>query len=331
MSKQARVTIEGFSLTEARDTATHEVEIGTIEDGGTTFVLEMIRSKQNSHLNFLLASVSAGSKPIWTYRKSGWQGFGLLAMTDYGLVIACVDQKMVTKVAPFAGFRGQRLDLYALIGAKKQAAKFLDMGYVLTQAENTLVTRDARRIRESEAAAKQAAHEAREKAREEFVRTLLGRPRITAYTSDGRSRNGIPVLESEWQRATSGTFVILVDTIGEGGEPGNPLEAFQVQKGEGRHPTKGGKVLVTADRPALLTKEPEKAVTPLREIVVETEDGIFPALVYASMDVIREARDAGLNSGTLVTTGERLKDNRVVVYAVHHDRVDTIGHCEVVE
>lgn len=323
---EPRFIFPGFACTARQDTPTHEVDVGTIEEGGHTLVLTMIRNNQYPNLNFLVSKVSTavGAK-LWDFQKEQFEGIGMLAKADDQTVIALRERGMNGKLAriiPLNSLVGVKTDLRKLVELKRAAALFLGCDYLQTTTEKKLADFDRNQQRLAQEAASAADREAKERAREEFVRMILARGKVVAYTAAGKARTGIPVTESEWPRLSHGVYVVLVSSIDSGGTVGTPIEAFQVVKERGKNPSKGFAVPVTADRP---TTSP--VVTPVasRDIaVVDMPEGAFEVLIFPAMEEIRAARAAGLNGGTLA--GVSLSAEKMEVYAVHHDRIDTLGH-----
>lgn len=332
MSHQSRFQFPGFALTGIKDTDTHEVEVGTIESGGKSFSVEVLRTKKFEAVDFLIRSVSVDGRKAWSFKNTGWNGLGFLADTTIGPVIALCGYGLSGKVmfvTPLSVLAGTRADLRSMIQAKRDAASFLGRDFEFTQSERTLDRADRERARKQEDETRAAAQAAREVARTERIQRMLSRGVMHVFTTDGRTRRGIPVTKDEWPSVTPGTYVVLVDSFDEAAKtPGNPIESFQVKKERGKHPEKAFALPVTAEKPK--TEAPTSPTAMRKELVVEKDGDAFAALVFPDMDAIREARANGLNGGTPVTTGQVLPDNKVMVYAVHHDVIETLGHYTVI-
>lgn len=327
MIQQPRFQFPGFALTAAKDTDTHEVEIGTIEDGGRRYVLELVRNKKMSHLPFLISKITLDDELVWTFKGSGWAGLGNLANTDRGPVIALVGAGKggkVQRVTPLFIFKGgPRADIRVLSDLKRQAAEFLGLNYEASESERLLMRALATKKREEEEAQKAAAREQRAAEREERLRVIMARGRAVGYTADGSKRHGLPVLEGEWQGLSNGTFVILVDSIKDG-EVGDYIEAFQVNKANGSHPSKAGTTVVTKELPVHRVAAQSTLIAPVGMTAVEMADGIFEVDLYASVDDIRKARQQGLNNGAFVGV-KPLPGKKVQVFAIYKDRQDSVG------
>jgi hypothetical protein len=76
-------------------------------------------------------------------------------------------------------------------------------------------------------------------------------------------------------------------------------------------------------QPPQSAASPQITVRPVRTTVIEKVDGAFEVELYSSMEDIRKARAAGLNSGTLVAVD--VKGFTIEVFAVHHDKIETVG------
>ncbi len=326
MIQQPRFQFPGFAIVAAKDTDTHEVEIGAIEDGGRRYVLELVRNKKMNHLPFLISKVTFDGELVWTFKGSGWTGLGNLANTNRGPVIALVGAGKggkVQRVIPLFIFKGPRADIRVLSDLKRQAAEFLGLDYEASESERMVMRAFTAKERERQQAEKDEAHAQRAAEREERVRAIMARGRAVGYTADGSKRHGLPVLEGEWQGLSNGTFVILVESV-KGGEIGNFIEAFQVNKTNGRHPSKAAIAVVTKDKPEYLAVAQPTVITPSGITVVEMKDGVFEVDLYASMDDIRTARAQGLNNGAFVAV-KPVPGKKVQVLAVYKDRVESMG------
>lgn len=333
MANQSRFLFPGVTFVAAKDTTTHEVEVIRIEDGGNAFVLELIRKMGNPNFNFLVAAVAdSAGKPLWGFKSTGFTGLGLLAKAGDETVIALVgsgrDGK-VERVIPLVSLiSGGPADLVRLANLKREAAKFLGREHQLSPLEAQLLKASIERQREEQEAVERVAAEAREAARMERIRKLLARGQVTGYTADGKSRYGLPVLETEWMSCSPGTLVIVVKTIDEKtGAVGEMIEAFKVLKERGKNPTKGYAMPVTAQRPEIKTEKQAvaSAVLPMASTAIEKDGGVYEVLLFATMDDLRLARAGGLNSGTYAAVKPAQTGGPIEVYAVHADRTDTIG------
>lgn len=327
MSNPSRTGFQGFTFMRSQDTDKHEVEIGKIEDGGQTFGIKMIRSVNFPDGNFLVSEVqSVANKPLWKFQDEKYEGLGLLAKVGDAIVIALVGfgkSGKVERVIPLRNLlNAEQADLRTMIQLKIGAANFLKRDHALTTAESIVHRIDDERRRAEREATEKAAAEAREKAREERLKTLLARGQVTCYTADGKKRYGIPVLANEWMSCTPGTFVVLVDSIDESGKIGNVIEAFQVVKERGKNPKKGSPAPVTLVQPEV--KKPV-VVQPIRTAVCERESLVYEVRLYASQEQILAAQKAGLNSGALVAVDSKDKDGKIAVQAVHRDRIEAKG------
>lgn len=351
MEHVGRFGFPGFGLVKVEDTSTHQIEIGTLQEGDTTFVLKMIRNVAHPNLNFLVSSVSIGEKVVWDFRLEGFKGVGVLAKAGDTIVITFVGNGKfgkVERVIPLNQLSGvQPLGLIGQMALKREAAAFLGRDYELTENELKIEAAHQKRQNEKQgaaariaAAAAEAAHRdeqiareaaaaAREIARQERVQKLLTRGQVVGYSAAGQRRHGVPVLESEWLSLPNGTYVVIVDSIDETtGKIGNLLEAFQVTKERGKNPRKGFPVSVSAPAAQSQTVKTTAAARyqPVGNVIIERGEDAFEVFLYPSMEVIRDARANGLNGGTLVAVdGSADPIGKIQVYAVHADRIDTVG------
>jgi len=309
----SRFNFAGFSLVRSADTSTHEVEIGTVTMGESSFIVHMIRKAGLSFEgSFLLASIydSAGTVELWNFKAAGREGLGMLARAGDELVIAFVGNGKageVNDVMSFASIVDHKpISLERKLELKRAAADFLGRKYSLSKVEDALHQRMLAKKREDEAAAKGT---------------------ITAYTADGQKRYGYPVVGDEWQSLSKNTFVVLCESYDQAArQHGKVIEAFRVVKEKGQNPSKGNSALVTLEQPKLAIFASSELPKPVDTIAVLTDDGSFEVAVYATMDDIRAARASGLNSGSFVAALNRRKDDgRYEVLSVRKDAVSTIG------
>jgi hypothetical protein len=334
---QARFDFPGFALVKTQDTSTHEVEVGTIEDGDKTFQVTMIRNNKLTHLDFAVSTVAdKDGKKLWAFKDQNFDGVGLLAFAGDAVVIVLATRgkdSVIERVVPFSSLvNAKPIGLREMIKAKMGASFDLDIPYRLTEteakvekidegrmhAEMVLRDREASERRASERDAekirKQDELRAKQVEREQRVARIMVRERVVGYTALGDRRHGVPVVENEWQILENGTFVILVDAIGEDGTVGKLLESFKVVKERGRHPVKVAlSQLVDKNEPS--TEIPEE-LKPTGEVLIEMKGDIFEVGVYGSLAVIKQAHKAGLNGGAFVTTDERDAEGKVTVYSV---------------
>jgi hypothetical protein len=359
MNKTNRFGFPGFSFRKAKDTETHEVEVGTIDEGGTVFVLEMLRNIFYSRLSFMVAKISdPQGKKLWQFTDENFDGLGLLAKAGEATVIALVDRGsrgLVERVIPLASLiSGEKPDVRQGIVLKNAAADFLgrpvrfsreelivmrydercqeeaDRARIETEVEAKRMEKNRQRMeREAAAAAQaQAAAErdaAKKAAREERIEKLCARAVVYAYTSDGHKHWGIPVLESEWPSLPSAKRAILVDSFNEQtGEAGKSLQAFMVVKEPGRNPYK--RFLVTVFSEAPVPQENAPAMPkPVRTILIDEKGQVRKVDVYPSTDAVRLARSRGLNGGSYVTVDKTDKHGRHDVFRAYKDRMETVG------
>lgn len=329
MSTESRFEFPGASFVMSRDTPTHEVDVVKIEGGGHTFLCEMIRRKGLAFEgDFLVASVRDKlGRPLWKFSDEKYNGVGLLAMSEYGVVVALVEKGRAGKVERVIPLRKladshHRLDVARSLTMKRTAADFLLRDYVRTGAEAHMVLLLNTRRTEEERAAEEAAKAAREKLRIERVAAIMARAVLVVYTADGRTRKGVPATEQEWPMLDSGTHVVLVSAYGPEGA-GEVSHAFVVKKGDGRPPYKEHRVAASLRNP--LAKRVEETPKSTRSILVEREGEFLEVALYRSMDAIRAARAAGLNSGALVAVEPDFRATTLEVFEVFAEKVETVG------
>ncbi len=326
--EKSRFQFPGFTLTASRDTSTHEVEVGTITDGGVVFVVELIRNARFPNLDFLLAKVTdVKSEVLWTFKSENFDGAGVLAKAGDVTVIAIMGRGKngkVERVTPFGRLTThQPINLRKQIELKMLAAEFLGRKFNLTATESAIAGVDAQREFEARKAVKEAEREARQVERRDRILGIKKRTRLEAYAADGSVRHGYPVVETEWPSMPNGTFVILVDSIDENGKPGKAIECFRVVKERGQNALKANSVLVTSERPAMTPAA--AAPKPVGRAVIEKDGNAFEVILFAKHEDIRKAKAAGLNGGTLVAVRPEVNGGKIEVYEVHAKNSKTWG------
>lgn len=333
MTETSRFSFPGFQpirLKETKDTATHEVEMGTLENEGQTFVLEVIRRRGAP--SFLIAKISGKKGLLWDFKAENFNGIGLIVSTSVGPAIALKGRNWrdpVERIILLSTLLGKQVDLRIQLRAKEEAAKELGCEYITSPAEEKVIRFEAKRKKEEAEAKKKAAEEAekaryeeRRLAREALLKRVFTRPEVRGFTASGKPRRGIPVLRTEWPSLPEGTFVIVVESYDdETRKAGGLVEAFRVEKKPGRNPEKGSCTAVSAE--SLSDPSSKIGPQPIKTIVVELSEGMFEIPVYNSAEEIRQARVSGLNGGSFVGIE---RGQRVEVYTVSHDKVTTVGH-----
>lgn len=331
---KSRFKFPGFVVTANRDTRTHEIDVGKIEVSGTPLVLTMLRPLAHQNLSFVPASVAReDGMVLWEFKRSKgeFNGIGLLVQAGDETVIALVGhgkEGKVERVIPLLNLLSSapaQIELKRAARLKWAAAKALQRQHNLSPAERRVLARDLRKQREAEHAARKAEREKREAARLERAMNIVRRGMIAAFTTEGQRRFGYPVVGDEWQSLSKGLKVIRVESIGEDGTIGAPVEAFVVWKERGQNPTKAHLLAVSAKQ-----KVPEKEAAPqgpkpVRSEVFEMEDGAYEFLIFRSMEDIRAARAAGLNGGTFVAVDQPDTNGKYDILGVFEDRVDSVG------
>lgn len=330
-----RFTFSGFVPVRQADTSSHEVEIGKINLNDEVFIVQMIRkARLPFEGSFLVAKIFDGTEGtcLWQFPKDSFVGLGLLAQAGNEVVVALVGngrEGKVEEIIPFSSITAhQPTSLRRKIELKQLAADYLNRDYNLTSTERAIVKHDGVRRQEEERIERERQHEARQKARMELIDRITSRGRVEVYTSDGRKRFGLPVLNSEWPSLSDKTFVVLVESYDDtAGKSGNPIEAFQIVKEKGQNPKKGFPTPVTWEKPASVARTAStNGPAPAYSVIIETKDGdAFEVAVYPTMDDIRKARAGGLNSGTYVAALDGKVGGQYEVFSVRKEGVTTIG------
>jgi hypothetical protein len=329
-----RFNFAGFTLLRTADNATHEVEVGKVTMGEQSFVVHMIRRAGLAFEgNFLLAKICDSTEnELWNFSVTQFNGVGLLARVGDELVISLVGrgrEGKVEDVIPFSSiFEHQPVGILRKFELKKGAADFLGREYQISVAENKLHKIALEQKLAAEVAAREAAAEARREAREQLKRTIFARGQIQVYTSTGQKRFGYPVLETEWSSLDKGTSVVLVESVGANGPVGKVVEAFQIKKERGKNPEKDFLTPVTLERPIAVSATTTSMPRPIDSIIIVREGEPFEVALYSTMDDIRQARSAGLNSGSYAAARDHKgngKDGRIEVFSIRKDGITTLG------
>lgn len=325
----ARFQFPGFTFEKQEDTSTYDVEIGVIREGGHEFVVRLLRKKEFTHLGFLISQIAnRHGDPLWAFQYESFDGIGMLAKAGESTVVALLERGRtgyLKRIMPLARlYSTQPISINRMIELKKAAAAFLNRDYVLSETEMAPSRAVLRQQDEARAAADKAAAEAREKERLEKLAALMARKEVQAFTANGQRRRGLPMLKGEWQTLPDGTFVILVESIGENGAVGKPIESFRVVKQRGRNPEKGLLALVFAIPPTAKVVAPTAPKAIGTAVIMKGEEA-FEVALYASLDEIRSARELGLNSGAYVAVKPK-KPGKLEVYSVTRETMDVLGH-----
>ena len=335
---QSRFDYPGFTLVKTMDNDRHQVEVGTIQDGDNVFTVTVIRSQQHQFLPFAISTVAnkAGQK-IWTFQGAKHDGVGLLAYAGETPVIALTTRgkdPIIERIIPLSSLVNNKpIGLRETIKAKMGAALDLDCRYRLSEDEEKVERIDDGRMhaemvlrdreaserrnsaRDAEKIRRQEEIRAQEAEREKRVALIMIREPVTGYTALGDRRYGTPVLETEWQSLPNGTFVILVDAIGEDGKVGTLLESFKIVKQPGKTPKKAMTSQLVAAKQEGPTEIPEELL-PIGTVLVEMKDDIFKVSLYSSKELINEAWKAGLNGGAYVAVDDRDANGKLTVFTV---------------
>lgn len=315
----------GYSKTAATFTPNYEFERGVLTDGGDIFLIKLMRATQPADLPWLITNVMKDDKNLWSYDKSTMIGYGWLADTSYGPVIAFVGSGKSGKVLSiklFSEILAHPSSIEIKLDAKRQAGEFFGREVVETEMEKKIMRHWYEERRESENIQKEARKQERLEARRKRREAIFSRETVTGYTSDGKKRYGYPVVGDEWQCLDDNTFVMLVDGI-EGDKVGNLIESFVVSKTLGGNPKKLHPAPVSATvRPSTVVGQ-TTAPRAVDEVFIKMESGTFAVKLFNSIDDIRAARKAGLNGGSLVAV--KPEGDKVEVLSAHHDKMDTVG------
>ncbi len=319
----SRINFPGLKSWDAEDTATHEVEIVKIEDGGAVFFCTMIRNKSHKDLPFVIASIAdAKRQGIWTFKSEDFDGVGLLAKAGNSVLVAlCGKGKngRVERIVPLSSLLpdAKRLDLRAIIVLKHAVATCLGKELMLSPMETKLAEIDSVRAHEAEKARRVAQAEARAAKRIERAATFRERGMLTVFTLEGKKLFGTPVTEQEWPSLNTGAYAVLVEYFDTDGKPMEPREWFQVINASNGNRQKKGVTPVTTGLPQ--TTKAATIVQPVRTSIIEVEKGAFEVALFRSMDEMRTAC-IFLNNGTYVALDAKA-GTEVEIYVVNEGKM----------
>jgi hypothetical protein len=319
-----------FRAISEEDGPTHEVRIVEFKVGDRVFTAKLIRSRRVAPEGYFLVANIRGADPngkkLWEFphaRRS--HQLGVLVQTSADEVVVAFiskDSRKVEEVMPLSPLPEQpRLEIRRAIGLKLEAGERLGLKCEFDPFEQTVarVVTERREAEETEC----------RRQREERVERIRNRKSMTAYTANGERRWGTPVIEAEWPSLVHGAWAILVASYNEeSGGCGEPLEAFRVDKRSGRAAQKIQWVgpLAGWNQPPQEDEIQPAGPTPLDLLLIPIGEEFYGASLYESMDEIRAARKAGLNSGTYVTAKDhRDEEGLYEIFRVYGKKIETLG------
>ena len=174
--------------------------------------------------------------------------------------------------------------------------------------------------RASEDAAARAAREAAVVQKAARIAEISARQQVSGVTADGRQRFGIPVTGDEWQCLPDGKYCITM-------QGGQPYEAFVVSRiAAGGHARQMQRAFISAPVTAkgVSISQTDTTISAICEKSLTIKGEVVSVPVFASMEVVKRLRAAGLNGGTLVAVSNDFGKSGEV-YAIHSDGIKTIG------
>lgn len=173
---------------------------------------------------------------------------------------------------------------------------------------------NARNAREEESLAKTAAKAESRRKREEFVKGILARNTVEAWSTAGKCLFGTPVTtDDEWTCLPDGNYCILM-------QEGKPIEAFIVSK----NGSKVKKVHVTEVSTEKPQQKKEEIPEALDQRMVTLHGESRSILIFDDIKKVKQLQASGLNSGTWIGVLPNGSDT-LTVYSVKKSNIDTVG------
>lgn len=329
----SRINLKGFIFVEAKDTPSHEVEVGKVSAGDCELFVEMIRPMSAKDWgDFLPARVYDSSKDLWNFKQENFRGIGKLINCDEIVIVLVNKRQQIEKVIPVSDLpKVQQVkvrDRIELVGGrgiqemfdlKVAVSKRLKMEIVYNDEEWKLL----KLIRQMKDADEEAKWAARKEARQERLRKIFARPDVYGYSEDGNLCHGTPVTEKEWPSLPNRSRAILVESYDDDSRTaGKIIEAFFVKKEKGGRPEKYLPKSITAEKPQ---KRQEEEIVEAKGVIHAVIDKRLQRVMVFSQDGIASLRKKGLNSGTHLALDQRDEQGRYTVVKLEGDECRTVG------
>lgn len=311
---------------------TCEVEVG---DGVT---IQLFRSAKyigdrEGLSGFRPAKVLKNGTEVWTFQKSGAPAGSFGELCEYGVrhTVVLRDRRSLYDVVIPSDYGhmammkvgGKMMSIGGtsaeeMLDIKLSAADELGIDYRPSQEEVVILEARraaARQARQAAVADVNAEADARRLAREERVHSIISRKNVEAWSAEGKRYFGTPVEGDEWMVLNDGTYCVVT-------EGGVPTTAFIVKK----KGTKVSKVNETEVFPSPPSASVAQAEMPEAVKMVTIKKGIESRQVpvFRDFEAVKALRAQGLNSGTWIAV-QPAEGQRLTVYAVRHETIDTIG------
>lgn len=311
-------------------------------DAGDGIVIQLFRSIKfvgnREGLNgFRPAKVLKSGTEVWTFQKSGAPAGSFGELCEYGVrhIIVLRDRRNLYDVVIPSDYShmammkvgGKMMSIGGtsteeMLDIKLSAADELGIDYRPSQEEVTII--EARRVaarmaRQESVAVDNAEAEARRRAREERVHSIVSRKNVEAWNAGGQRYFGLPVEGDEWMVLNDGTYCILI-------EGGVPKMAFIVKKKSAKV-SKVNETEVFPSPPSATTSQTEMPEA-VKVVTIKKGNDSRQVPVFRDFEAVKALRAQGLNSGTWIAV-QPADGERLTVYAVRHETIDTVGQFQL--
>lgn len=322
------------------DEACYERYIGKVTMGENTFLIHFSRKANLRFVGeYLVNSVQLNNEEVWNYKQAGFDGNVFLALDNGNIVLAFTESGRygrVVKVESIAYFVSKTpLTILQKRNLKDRVAQSLERRCLFTDIEERALQIESQRMHAAAEKERAEKREQRTKAKKEKIDRIMSRPKVEGRTAEGQKRHGQPATEDEWQILRHDTFIMLVESYDdESHEHGQIIESFRVDRSSGSKPEKEYRADIVPSNRLVSARlaMPQHIQTGMVEIEggKPYTPGLHEVLVFAQHSQIAEARNAGLNSGTFVTSNDRMvKGGRHEIFSVTSEKVETVGYYQM--
>lgn len=281
---------------------------------------------------FRPAKVLKNSAEVWSFQKSSMPFGAFGELCEYGTrhIIVLRDRHTLYEVVIPSDYEHMATMTVAgklvtiggtapeeLLDIKMSAANELGIEYRPSLDEAAIIEArrlEAREKRTTERTQVNEEAEDRRREREERVFAITSRKKVEAWSTEGKHYFGHPVEGDEWMVLSDGAYCIAM-------EDGSPKLAFIVKK-------KGSKVSKVNETKVFASVPEKKVDTKVPEAVkvatIKKGDVTWRVPIFRNFADVKTLREQGLNSGTWVGV-QPAEGQRLTVYAVHRETIDTVG------
>ncbi len=218
-------TFAGFTVIATRESDLYYIEDGVFVYEGAEYEVTRLCSKSAAHTEYVVNIVTCSDRVIWNHDDAGYAGVALLAVTQYGPVVALCKGGCVKRIVPFVRHRGFD-DIIDFAEAKREAAESIGYKPWYSDSERRALMLEQEIIRLGESERRHRAHIETEEARAALLMRVMKRPYISVITEKGMRHRGIPVRDAEWSMLPMSLTAVLVEDLTKPLE--TALQVFEV-------------------------------------------------------------------------------------------------------